>query len=554
MASRVVYKLFLRKPMSKKSLNLTLLTLLSVSTFNGMFISQASAGEVTTTIVSQRSEAGFVTGLVESAEKLGWQWRWSTESGRRDVAQIFRAPRNFTLDKIAVRIDSGASPAVSGSAFNLSIVSFENAKSRTPSQTLATHEGKLPDNKTGQTYRGGDWLQFDVPDISLQDGRYYGFVMGFKEAKTGAQGVVFSLSKNAFPDGQALFSENGTDWKSQFNFQFEVLSPVDTVPVATTGVPPGVAGRVLEVDRGGTTAYKTIKAAVAAAKAGDTIRLKPNSGPYREELYVPVSGTKESPITIDGGGNLITGFEPLTGWKQVNGEWTCTLPVAFPCVLTYKGERVRQDANGQFTRWITLNDAKDTLTLKDGATPEGWEVSTRSFVVRIQNTSNHIYRNIRASGSMNDGFNLHGKGEGLVFENIEGFHNLDEGYSAHDDIQSEVNGGKFWGNDNGIGNVARSQTKFKNIDVWDNLGFGFWLNQCKASMQNIRAWNNGVVQILIHNSQGDAENVRAYTPEHKTRIWTSYKESKSSSIGRPLIVKDSNLTGLELQLESAKQP
>lgn len=61
--------------------------------------------------------------------------------------------------------------------------------------------------------------------------------------------------------------------------------------------------------------YKTIGAAVKAAKAGDTIVVK--DGVYHERVMVQ-EYYKDAPLTIkaaDGARAIVSGFEPITGWK-----------------------------------------------------------------------------------------------------------------------------------------------------------------------------------------------------------------------------------------------
>ena len=306
--------------------------------------------------------------------------------------------------------------------------------------------------------------------------------------------------------------------------------------------------RVLEVDSRGTTKYKTLARAAAAVKAGDTIRLMPGSGPYREVLAIRVSGTKEQPITIDGGGNVITGFNPITDWVEQGGVVTFKLK-SFPCVITYKGERLVQDATTkQFTKYAYINEAKDILQLRPGAEKEGWEVSSRDLVVAVLNQSHHIYRNIRASGSNNDGFNLHGTGTNLVFENIEGYHNLDEGYSSHDSIVSEVRSGKFWGNDNGIANSFRDRTTLSSTiidtDVYENLGYGVSLHDCAGLLENVRVWKNGMRQVMFNKADIECKGLTVYTPAHTARVTMSYKDSQDTKqVTAYAAAKDCQITG-----------
>ncbi len=141
-------------------------------------------------------------------------------------------------------------------------------------------------------------------------------------------------------------------------------------------------GRVLLVDRCGGGQYTSLRAAGKAAQPGDTIKVAPGSGPYREMLMITASGLPGQPITVDGSGETVTGFEPLTGFEKVGDSYVCdlkpwlakipaaqgfvkkdgawvsnnpkvTLPV-LPVVLTYQGERVVQDAQtAQLAKYAT---------------------------------------------------------------------------------------------------------------------------------------------------------------------------------------------------------
>jgi hypothetical protein len=334
------------------------------------------------------------------------------------------------------------------------------------------------------------------------------------------------------------------------------LTKILTTTVLLTALPAGNAdAAVLRVDRRGGADFTSLRAAGEAAKPGDTIEIAKGSGPYREMLHVPRSGTGAAPIVIEGNGELITGFEPLRGFKEENGRWVCDLPRAFPCVLAYQGDRlVVSPETNQPARHATLDAGRTRLVLLPGVKPEGWEISSRSFAVRVQDASHHIYRNIRASGGLNDGFNLHGTGEGLVFENIEGFNNLDEGFSAHDNIQCVIRGGRFWGNDNGLANINDSKMEAEGIDVFANLGFGFFLTKCSANINGLRAWDNGITQIYIGSGCNVTfKNSTAHRPTWTGRRLESYFESKQSKVSAPVRINPGNIEG-KPATESAPRP
>jgi hypothetical protein len=203
-----------------------------------------------------------------------------------------------------------------------------------------------------------------------------------------------------------------------------------------------------------------------------------------------------------------------------------------PVVLTYQGERVVQDAQtAQLTKYATYSPGEGTLTLLPGVSPEGWEISLRQPVIQITNASYQTYLNIKASGSLNDGFNLHGSGHDLLFENIEGFNNLDEGFSSHDQIVCEIRGAKFWGNDNGIANGGGSTTTASDLQSFSNLGWGIAFAQGGPTvLHNVQAWNNGVAQLIFTpGTEVSGDNVKVYNPPWTTKPWLNYQESSGRS-------------------------
>ena len=359
---------------------------------------------------------------------------------------------------------------------------------------------------------------------------------------TSFSGGVVNTGTDATPvttfDTLALFITSGSG-------KFE-LGDVVVTTTGTVTVPPPPAPRVLEIDRRGGASYTSIAAAVATGlNPGDTLRLAPGSGPYREVVYLPASGTAAAPIVFDASGETVTGANILGGFQTADGVTTCDLtsywasgnPQGFskvngrwaaisvpaasaqplPFVLTYNGERIVQSATvrttppagspagtlgklGQLTRYATISDDGNTLTLLPGVSADGWEISARDFAIRIFDTSHQTYRNIKATGSLNDGFNLHGVGENLRFENIEGFNNLDEGFSAHDTIACVIKGGVFYRNDNGLVNVNNSGLVADDVLCHDNLGYGVaFMNAAIADFGHLRTARNGVRDLAVHN-------------------------------------------------------
>jgi hypothetical protein len=289
------------------------------------------------------------------------------------------------------------------------------------------------------------------------------------------------------------------------------------------------AENTIRVDPSDPAALHTLREAAAIVEPGDTIWLAPNSGPYREPLYISRSGTAEEPIVVEGNGNEITGFDELSFSRRDDGGWEVAVPVPYPFVLRHEGVRILEDAiTKTFQRGVFYDPDNKILVLPASESPDGWEISVRNFAVKVLDASFHVYRDIVATGSTNDGFNLHGTGRGLVFENIVGCQNLDEGFSAHEQIKSEIDGGIFWGNDNGIYNIGDSLTFMRNVDIYDNLGIGLALANGSIFAKNLRVWGNCLAQVKIENDCHLAgDGIYVYTQPYATRPWVTYNETKN---------------------------
>lgn len=306
------------------------------------------------------------------------------------------------------------------------------------------------------------------------------------------------------------------------------LPPRACAITATLSETSPPASRILTVDPRDPAAIPTLKQAAALVQPGDTLVLASGSGPYRESLYINRSGTAAAPITIEGNGNEITGFDLLSFTQLPDGRHQSVVPVPYPFVLRHAGKkRIREDAaTRQFSGGIQYDSATRILILPPDVSSDDWEVSARNHVVRIQDVSHHRYRNIVATGSRNDGFNLHGTGKDLHFENITGSYNLDEGFSAHDDIHSSIAGGYFFENDNGIYNIGRSHTRIHNVDISQNLGIGFGLADGTVEASRLRVWGSGMVQLKLEGSARlSGLGITVYRNPRTTRQWLSYKES-----------------------------
>lgn len=228
-------------------------------------------------------------------------------------------------------------------------------------------------------------------------------------------------------------------------------------------------------------------------------------------LVLKQSGTPERPAVYDGKGVVIDLGIDVTGhaWKKAGDLWTSDgpllgreplkagqvsglflddLPLSLPrdleaekahpdrkerCYLApaklKPGQMGYAEDGSLYFRWPT-NKAPESTRL---ILPPNVGVSAVTIAC-----SNIVVRNITAKHAANDGFNIHGKWTGIRIENVRALSNADEGISAHDDVQMEVENAEVAWNGSASGGVAdvdRCVTTYRRCTVHDNLAAGFFL-------------------------------------------------------------------------------
>lgn len=250
---------------------------------------------------------------------------------------------------------------------------------------------------------------------------------------------------------------------------------------------------------------KTLARGVSLLKPGDTLHLAANAAPYRESLILnDVSGNADQPITIDGHGAAITGCDPL------RADW-----VEAGAAGLYKSDKLLSQLEefGDDAKLMRVFFLFDGVQQRMGRTSKGkkagfkrpadlkpgewtYEAATQTFYVKVAGklanakveapyrrngvairgragVSHVVIRNLVCRHVLNDGFNLHGVGAGIRFENIGAFENGDDGFSPHETIECSING--YWAcrNSTGIGLGNLAVTKISNAHLEGNFAYDF---------------------------------------------------------------------------------
>ncbi|MEQ8638942.1 right-handed parallel beta-helix repeat-containing protein [Gimesia maris] len=311
-----------------------------------------------------------------------------------------------------------------------------------------------------------------------------------------------------------------------------------------------VAARDIHVDpdKGNDAAtegpLKTIRQAIRIAEPGDTIHLLPTV--YHEYAgFYGKQGTPEKPITLDGHGATLEGSDPIdvTQWSEVKPDlYRCEnlMPALSDAILqrwfflwngkmvhmgrTSKGPSkdfknpedlqpgewtfVKQTApTGQTERAEKSSQVTGAFYLKLSAgaqlSEQNLRVPVRSAGVQFGGSGkNHnahlVIRNLTCTHPYNDGFNIHGHCENVLFENIRAIECGDDGISAHETAEYRVDGFVSIGNSTGICDTGASRTSYNRVFIRDCLGFDlFFLDTGRYTLTNSVIFSSAVRTLTL---------------------------------------------------------
>lgn len=232
--------------------------------------------------------------------------------------------------------------------------------------------------------------------------------------------------------------------------------------------------------------FATIQKAIKTAKGGDVIELHPKGAVFRQSATF----SNRSNLTIEGNDVTLDGADPLPadGWEQVEpglarrrlprtaldrhlliidgrmermGRTQSANSPTFPAVADLKPGQFCFENDGEKSGWLYVRGSTKNL---------GW--ATRVNGIATGGTCrNLVVRNLNTRNFLNDGFNIHGDCRELRFETITGYDCFDEGFSAHETSECQIDGGRFSGNENGVADVNSSETIYRNCEFTGNVNF-----------------------------------------------------------------------------------
>ncbi len=239
-----------------------------------------------------------------------------------------------------------------------------------------------------------------------------------------------------------------------------------------------MAGRDDNDGRHPSSAFASILRALEACAPGDSIVLARSGKPYHEGLVLSrTGGTPGTPLVIQGNGAVLSGFGPLPSneWQMKSpGLWWHPMPVPHrrSAYLRFDGQRIAKSASssGLEPRAYVWDESGVLLRLPPDESPAGLKIDGTLIAngVSLYDASFIRVENLVAEGFANDGFNVHGDCQGIVFQTIEARDNGDDGFSVHEDGSTVVFNGWFHGNDYGIQDVHAARSSYFGVLVENN--------------------------------------------------------------------------------------
>lgn len=259
--------------------------------------------------------------------------------------------------------------------------------------------------------------------------------------------------------------------------------------------------------------YETLGRGVAHIRdSGGTLHLAADAV-FREPLVLR-GGKTENPITIEGNGATIDLGTDVTDGPWIadgdgyildiklprnpgNAPWQmASLYVDGYPIVAYDPRFADAPRPGQYQ---LLNDGKMRVVFREGTRPGVSRVMANAdynvSCVDPSGLNNVTIRHLHAKYAGNDGFNIHGKGRGVVLENVAAMYCGDEGISAHGTVEMKVTDSvvAFCGSQaGGIADVGNATTTYRRCVIVGNRGAAFFMQGQKHRIEDCIVLGNGM--------------------------------------------------------------
>lgn len=171
-----------------------------------------------------------------------WQQPLGTDNNPRDAGQSFLVGAGgLVLDKITVNIPILSTNLYDSQTVRLDIFTLDNASDFTPNSTVVSAVGNFPSNMKASFDSGNRYLTFNIPDVTLSGGQYYGFLLKHDAQKALNSNMRLSVNtSNGYTNGIGIVQQNRSTYYSSSDLQFYLQEAplIDTTKPSMTGKNP----------------------------------------------------------------------------------------------------------------------------------------------------------------------------------------------------------------------------------------------------------------------------------------------------------------------------
>ncbi len=172
----------------------------------------------------------------DSNVQFQWQRPLGTDGNPRDAGQSFLVGAGgLVLDRITVNIATLSVDVYDSQTVRLEIFTLDSASDFTPNSKVVTAVGNFPSNMKASFDSGSRYLTFDIPDVTLSGGQYYGFLLKHGAQKALGSDMRLSVkTSDEYSDGTGIVQQNRSTYSAMtssadLQFYLQKWAPDGTV-------------------------------------------------------------------------------------------------------------------------------------------------------------------------------------------------------------------------------------------------------------------------------------------------------------------------------------
>lgn len=134
---------------------------------------------------------------------LRWYYFSDSPVSRREIGQVVTPTTTTKVRRLILSVpthDKAVGSKAGGAAVKLQWYRYDDLSSLDKNQAIAESRGTLP-----QGIAPGQYLSFDFPEVSLDAGHAYAFVISFEDPLPNQFLNISSAPSRSYPDGTAVF-------------------------------------------------------------------------------------------------------------------------------------------------------------------------------------------------------------------------------------------------------------------------------------------------------------------------------------------------------------